>query len=183
LHCANHETSPENISLIMLTLLITNNLALLGQARQVLLNLTAQEYALAPTGFHSSLGQHMRHILDHYRAILNAGATGIVNYELRERNTPVESDIGEALKAIHDICSRLHSIADGPILLQLETSAGFADGQTMASSVERELIFAFSHCVHHFAIMGIFLRAIGKPAPADFGVAPATLAYHESLAR
>jgi uncharacterized damage-inducible protein DinB len=162
----------------MHTTLIASNIALLGQAREVVASLTVSQYAQAPQGFHSSIGQHIRHILDHYRSFLNA-QDDVVDYEKRERNTPVETDPAQALQHIAQVSQQLHQIKARPLHLQIEACHAAATVTLAASSTERELMFVLSHTVHHFAIVGIYLRVLGVKAPADFGVAPSTISYRQ----
>jgi uncharacterized damage-inducible protein DinB len=163
---------------IMFSSLISSNIALLGQAREVVASLSAPQYAQAPQGFHSSIGQHIRHILDHYRSLLNAQGD-VVDYEKRDRNTPVESDPAQALAHIAQVSQQLYQLKARALRLQIEACNTHAQTTTAASSTERELMFVMSHTVHHFAIVGIYLRVLGVNAPADFGVAPSTLSFRE----
>jgi uncharacterized damage-inducible protein DinB len=163
---------------IMFSSLISSNIALLGQAREVVASLSAPQYAQAPQGFHSSIGQHIRHILDHYRSLLNAQGD-VVDYEKRERNTPVENDPVQALAHIAQVSQQLYQLKARALRLQIEACHTHAQTTTAASSTERELMFLLSHTVHHFAIVGIYLRVLGVNAPADFGVAPSTLSFRE----
>ena len=48
------------------------------------------------------------------------------------------------------------------------------------SSLLRELQFALSHTVHHYAIIARQLRERGAEPGADFGVAPSTLAARDA---
>jgi uncharacterized damage-inducible protein DinB len=162
----------------MHTSLIASNIALLGQARDVVASLSAQQFAQAPQGFHSSIGQHIRHILDHYRSLLNAQGD-LVDYEKRERNTPVENDPSQALLHIAQVSQQLHQLSARPLRLQIEACLAGARVSQAISSTERELMFVLSHTVHHFAIVGIYLRVLGVNAPADFGVAPSTLSFRQ----
>jgi uncharacterized damage-inducible protein DinB len=167
----------------MFNSLIASNIALLGQARDVVASLNVQQFSQAPHGFHSSIGQHIRHILDHYRSLLNAQGD-VVDYEKRERNTPVENDPAQALAHIAQVSQQLYQLKARALRLQIEACHADAQVTLAASSTERELMFVLSHTVHHFAIVGIYLRVLGVNAPADLGVAPSTLSFrqHTTLA-
>jgi uncharacterized damage-inducible protein DinB len=161
---------------IMFTSLIASNITLLGQAREAVAALHREQYAQAPQGFHSSIGQHIRHILDHYQSLLHTQGD-IVDYERRERNTPVESDPMAALAQITQVSNQLFQLPARRLHLQIEACHADAQNTTAQTSTERELMFVLSHTVHHFAIIGIYLRVLGISAPADFGVAPSTLRF------
>ena len=51
------------------------------------------------------------------------------------------------------------------------------------STLDRELRFIQSHTIHHFALIGWMLRALGVRIPEDFGLAPSTRSYWASLGR
>lgn len=162
----------------MFTSLIASNISLLGQARQAVASLSEPQYANAPEGFHSSVGQHIRHILDHYRSLLNPQGD-LVDYEKRERNTAVQTDPAAALIHISQVSQQLFELPARRLRLQIEGCHAQACVRTAETSTERELMFVLSHTVHHFAIIGIYLRVLGIAAPADFGVAPSTLRFQE----
>jgi uncharacterized damage-inducible protein DinB len=166
----------------MFTSLIASNISLLGQARHAVASLSAAQYANAPEGFHSSIGQHIRHILDHYRSLLNAQGD-LVDYEKRERNTEVQTDPATALIHISQVSQQLFELPARRLRLQIEGCHADARMLTAETSTERELMFVLSHTVHHFAIIGIYLRVLGVAAPADFGVAPSTLRFQQQQAR
>ena len=52
----------------------------------------------------------------------------------------------------------------------------------LPSSLARELQFLQSHAIHHQAVIAAAAQAAGWALPADFGMAPATLAQERSLA-
>lgn len=165
----------------MFTSLIASNISLLGQARHAVASLSKAQYAQAPDGFHSSVGQHIRHILDHYRSLLNTQGN-LVDYEQRERNTAVQNDPAAALIHISQISQQLFELPARRLRLAVEGCHADARMLTAETSTERELMFVLSHTVHHFAIIGIYLRVLRVTAPADFGVAPSTLRFQQQQA-
>ncbi len=133
-----------------------------------------------------TIGQHVRHSLDHFRAALAGAEGGCVEYDRRERETAIERDPAAALAEIGRLRERLAGIggaeARSDVVIRVMVSA---DG-TMAelgSSVGRELAFASHHAVHHHAMMGAMARSLGIEPPAGFGKAPATLGHERSLGR
>jgi hypothetical protein len=60
------------------------------------------------------------------------------------------------------------------------TDTGLADPFLM-SSVGRELQTLSSHTIHHFALIGMTLLAHGVAVDPDFGMAPSTLRYKQSM--
>lgn len=47
----------------------------------------------------------------------------------------------------------------------------------LQSTLSRELVFASSHTVHHFALISVIARLQSVEVTSAFGVAPATASY------
>ena len=81
-----------------------------------------------------------------------------------------------AQEVIQSIQEKLLSIdTETKIFLQ----SSLSDSDNIATSMQRELVYNYEHCLHHLAIIRIGLSVI-QPSlilPNHFGVAPSTLAY------
>lgn len=158
-------------------MLIQANHALLEQAATLINELDDAGYVQSMQAFASgSIGQHLRHVLDHYRA-LYAREDGLIDYDYRRRDNPVESSKTLALAEIERILAILPTLIDQPVRVRSEISPHAQQVDEMDSSLKRELLFVTSHAVHHFALIALLLRLQGMAVPADFGVAPATLSH------
>jgi uncharacterized damage-inducible protein DinB len=157
---------------------------LLRQLFDLIETLTDEEYTRKPVGVvESSIGGHVRHNLDHIRALLRGLPTGQVCYDLRDRGTDVECDRGAALDAIIHLECELFALRwdDVPQLVTL--SALVAPDMPPAptrTSAERELAFVVSHTIHHNALIRVMVKLLGADVPAGFGYAPSTLAHNRS---
>lgn len=61
----------------------------------------------------ATIGKHLRHILDHYRLLLDvleADARGVLNYDKRVRLTSIETSRAEAAEAIRSLQRRLKAL-------------------------------------------------------------------------
>lgn len=164
----------------MLQPIIDANLVLLEQALEVLGGLQDAEYTAIPCPWHeSSIGQHLRHILDHYRAVITAEATGQVDYNRRWRDSPMEHSVMAAGEHIRAVMAHLADMSSRNLNIRSEIDAESGFCADLPSSIEREFLFAASHAIHHFALVAILLRALGKPVPAGLGVAPTTLLWRK----
>jgi uncharacterized damage-inducible protein DinB len=128
--------------------------------------------------FSSSMGEHLRHCVEHYEEFLQATHEGrCLDYEARPRDLSVESDRNVALDRISRIRRALKEQSfippEGYSLRVLDTGA---DTPSL-SSTERELQYLLSHTVHHFAMIAVIARSHGLAVPADFGIAPSTLKF------
>ena len=133
-----------------------------------------------PDMLDACIGQHLRHGLDHVRAILSGLGEGVIDYDHRERGVPVETDAGAARAAIGETLERLAELDEAAIARPVSvrvmlTSSG--DTTDLPTTVGRELAFAAHHQTHHHAMMATIARSHGADVPRGFGMAPSTLNF------
>lgn len=152
---------------------------LLGQCRDLVGALPDASF-VAPSARlgGGTIGQHLRHTLDHYHAIV--GAKGLIDYDHRERDVPMETDRAEALRVIDAMCARLHAIGEGsdalPVAVRVMISGDGSELQ-LSSTLGRELAFATHHAVHHQAMMRSIAIELGVAVAPHFGRAPSTIHF------
>lgn len=153
----------------------------LGQVHDLLQSLTQEQFVMNPVGVvQSAIGSHARHCLDHVDAFLSAMTTGHLDFDHRERGTPVETDRLAAIAEVQRLIDGLNALDAETLERPLSMSAQVAeDGQplTMSTSGLRELTYLLSHTIHHNALVGVMARTLGVQTPARFGYAPATLSF------
>lgn len=135
--------------------------------------------------FQSSVGCHVRHVLDHYDMFFAGQATGLINYDARLRDKQIEVNRQHAISIIQDIIAKFDDmdIVDRPVdvVMDIQRESG-TEPQLQASSVGRELAFLHSHTAHHFAMLALIFRAQGLEIDMDdFGFAPATIRHQRAL--
>ena len=144
----------------------------------IAMSIDAVTYAARPIGHVSgSIGEHIRHCLDHIGALVAATPSQPLSYDRRERGTAIERDAGEALRAIMRLKSAVDRWAerdvDEPIcVVSMLTAAG--ELVTGWSTLGRELAFVNSHTIHHEAMIAVLLSLAGHDVPDRLGLAPAT---------
>lgn len=140
-------------------------------------------YQLKPVGlFSSSVGEHLRHCLDHIDALLRAIDSNRICYDNRRRGTNVETSRSAALSTIDDLRARARSLSNPDLNRSLILTALLSkSGPTLdvETSLGRELLFVVSHTTHHNAIIGAMAKTLGASIPDDFGVAASTSAFRE----
>jgi uncharacterized damage-inducible protein DinB len=140
------------------------------------------DYRARPEGGVSgSVGAHVRHCLDHVRAVLDAAKGGLLSYDCRERDTAVEDDRTLGIVALRQHSGRLDALADCPAdqPMRLEAQVDCSgDAVEVTSSLGRELVFVLQHTIHHQAIVALLLAARGIAIPPRFGYAPSTIRRH-----
>lgn len=132
----------------------------------------------------SSIGQHLRHILELYQCLLDGSLTNEVTYDNRKRNLNLESDPAFALSTIEEISEKIFNLnSDRCLSLIGSFSASSEKKLTIQTSLYRELAYNLEHSIHHQALIKIGLSALGLShlVDEDFGVAPATIKFKNSL--
>jgi uncharacterized damage-inducible protein DinB len=128
-----------------------------------------------------SIGEHVRHCLDHVSALTAADPAVPLSYDHRQRGTTIETEPLEAVRQIRLLKTALAAWAsqplDEPILVTSMVSPS-GDSVTGWSTLARELAFVVSHTIHHHAIIGILLVVHGQAVPDRFGHSPSTPRRH-----
>jgi uncharacterized damage-inducible protein DinB len=124
-----------------------------------------------------SIGEHVRHCLDHIAALVAARPSRPLTYDRRDRGSAVETDPAEALRLIIRLKAAVDRwdtrSMDDPIRV---TSLVTTDGGAVSgwSTLGRELAFVNSHTIHHQALIAILLALHGAAVPDRLGYAPST---------
>lgn len=165
------------------TPVIVANLHCLEQAIELLERLPASAFARIDSRHAKTAGPHLRHVLDHYSSFLSGLPKFRVDYDARERDLRLETEIPFAVDRLREIAGGLllvdRELFEMPIEIRLE-AGGAEEEQWSRSTVRRELQFLLSHTVHHFALIAMVLERHGIAVPDDFGVAPSTLKHWQS---
>jgi len=130
-----------------------------------------------------TIGKHIRHAVDHYNLLLKAvteGKEDFLSYDVRSRNTPIETSISEARETLSDLVNRLKVIVptiplDKPVTLHAVTPFP----AVMGTSFGRELWFASLHAIHHWSMIRVIAAEQGVVSDESFGVAPSTLEHRK----
>ena len=164
--------------------------AVLAQKELLLASLSALEYVTPCALAGASIGQHMRHSLDHLAKATDAAprpgdaAPALIDYDRRERATAIERDLGAARALVArlraDVGALPPAALDAPVnarfMLLREEGGADAHG-VLGSTLRRELAFATHHAIHHNATIALIAKQRGLALPASFGVAPSTAAH------
>jgi len=152
----------------------------LQKTAEVVQSLDTAAYTTASDAFHGgSVGAHVRHCLDHLRAVLAGIESGTVDYDDRRRATPVEVDPAVAVNEFNQLRRQLvanRQAKDQPLKVRMMVAVD-QPGVQSVSTLGRELAFVLSHTIHHGAMIAAMITARGGSVPQDFGFAPSTLAH------
>ena len=144
--------------------------------------------------YSNSVGPHLRHVIEHYEALLLAHRINraeahsfFVDYDARPRDQSLEQDSHAARLRLRDLqtvlqslrCNRSTTLDQVVTVRSLIGNAGQIE-LTTHSTLARELVFLASHTVHHFALLECLAKSRGKSFGVNFGRAPATVAHDRS---
>lgn len=128
----------------------------------------------------ASVGEHVRHCIDHFAVLLDGLEAGGVDYDRRRRGWAGETDHALAADTLDAIAARIAAldpaILERPLTVQVTVEPG-RPAATLTSTVARELCFCQSHLIHHNALISKLAAGLGRELPGDFGYAPCTLAH------
>ncbi len=132
----------------------------------------------------SSIGQHIRHIYEFYDCLVHGAATGVVNYDKRERNLQIQSETTYCNYAFQELLPAIENL-DIQQEVKIEQGVDLSDqlsGETIQSSTGRELMYALEHAIHHLAIikMGLRIHFPDFQVDENLGVAPSTIEYRKA---
>lgn len=152
----------------------------LKNIKQLITQLSDNEYSTSINCLSgSSIGQHIRHILEFYICLLDGIPIGIINYDNRKRNLRLENDTLYSRITIDDICVKLalfdQEIKD--IFLQANYDIDKIENKMLETSVSREMSYCLEHSIHHQALIKIGLSELNPQLSIDknFGIAPSTI--------
>jgi len=136
--------------------------------------------------YNASIGQHYRHVLDHFQCLIRGLRSREINYDARERNARIESEVTYASILTCDVLRSLKGWDEKTLNSQckVQTSVSYSSTPTgtVDSNVARELSYCVAHAIHHYAIMRLICTELGINVPAEFGYAPSTFKHISSLA-
>jgi len=130
--------------------------------------------SIAP--YYSSIGGHMRHILDVFDCIFDGLETESVNLINRKRNELAENFTKYGISYFESTIKRLKSLENTNFDNIIEVTDDLGLGIISANyTVSGILIQAHSHAIHHFASVGYVISQLGIQLPDDdFGFNPTT---------
>ncbi|MDO9274550.1 MAG: DinB family protein [Lutibacter sp.] len=149
----------------------------LNRGIQLLNCISDDEYSntsIAP--YYSSIGGHMRHILDVFDCIFDGLESKNINLMKRKRNELAENHTQYGITYFEDVIRRLKLIEskdfDKIVTVTDDLGLGIVSSNYTLGGI---LIQAHSHAIHHFASVGYVISQLEIALPdADFGFNPTT---------
>lgn len=159
-----------------MNVIIQSTLKTLQKSQVLLDNLSnAQLCDASVSPYYSSIGTHIRHILDFYDCIFNMNTEDKVDLTARSRNKDVESDCGCAQDYLNLIIGRLSTTTidiNEAVIVVDDLGLGIIEIPYTYGSL---LAQANSHTIHHYAIINYIFDRLGIVVnDAEIGYNPTT---------
>jgi len=145
--------------------------------RELIETIPEHTFRAAPSDSSGSVGEHVRHCLDHVRALTAAVDADEFSYDSRLRGTPVETIPAAAIEEINRLNYALDGLTDEALSRSLFLRTLVCRGTNAISvrtTLEREAAFVVQHTIHHCATMAVLLEGMRVSVPRHLGYAPST---------
>jgi hypothetical protein len=155
-----------------------------GQLTHSLDQLTTAQYVQpAELLSRSSIGQHVRHIIELFTCLDEGYASGTVNYEKRRRDRRIETDKAFAVALLGRVAAGLYK-ENKQLLLEAAWNEEADELLTLDTNYYREIAYNLEHTIHHMALIKVGIGEVsGMETPGTFGVASSTLKYKKACAQ
>jgi hypothetical protein len=156
--------------------------AVLNQGLDLLIQLDNNRYSLvARPPFRASVGQHYRHIVEHFQAAIWGRECAEINYDARRRNPRIENEVSYACVVTCEVLRALNRMTGEDMSEPCEVVFTFGYGSSAPSRLQsnfgREVADCTAHAIHHYAIIRLICAELNVAIPDEFGYAPATLKH------
>lgn len=153
----------------------------LGDLRDLLYQLSDKDYTL-PINYlgNSSVGGHVRHIIELFQCLLDSYENGLLNYDNRKRDKQIESEPLFAIEMINRIIKSIEKENKNLSLEQIISN----DCIFIETNYFREVVYNLEHCIHHQALIKVAAYQLENiNVKENFGVAPSTIEYRKQCAQ
>jgi uncharacterized damage-inducible protein DinB len=126
--------------------------------------------------YYSSIGGHIRHILDVFDCFFEGFQTGDINLINRKRNQLAENFTENGIIYFEEIIQKLQQLNNVDFNKIVAVTDDLGSGVvTVNYTLGGIIIQAHSHAIHHFASIGYIISQLGIQLPDnDFGFNPTT---------
>tara|TARA_R110000796_G_scaffold183498_2_gene300019 strand:- start:97992 stop:98498 length:507 start_codon:yes stop_codon:yes gene_type:complete len=152
----------------------------LNQLNDLIHKLSDEQFSKPITALKgSSIGSHVRHVIEFFDCLCDALETGELNYDLRKRDLDMEKSTVKCIETISRISKNLNQFdSDFPLKLNADYSIlNKSEQVTLDTTFYRELLYNVEHTVHHLAIIRIGVASVSPLIELEehLGVAASTL--------
>ncbi len=133
---------------------------------------TYQNKTVGP--YFSSIGSHLRHVLDFFDCIINGLDSNNIDLTARKRDEIISTDKEAAKAHIYKLQETIHSFSATNTDYLLHVTDNLGEGKvTVNYTLESILAHANSHAIHHYAVIGYILSFLNVELKlSSFGYNP-----------
>lgn len=161
-----------------------STLFMLGQLNDLLTTMSSEEYSKPISICNgSTVGMHVRHILELYQCLLTNYQSGVIDYEKRPRNQQMECNKDFTSTIIYDVVKNVECLQQDALLYVIDTSDNTGTKPYLIqSTLYRELMYNEEHCIHHMALIAMCVRSEFShiTLSRDFGKAYSTIRHEKN---
>ncbi len=164
-------------------LLVGGCMNCIEQCDQILSIVSQENYCDESKGS-SSMGAHIRHILDRFHCFFAGLGDASIDYDARKRDREIEQNLEAATFALASVARKIEQMRTSVTSIELisvrESVLPSSPAVEIPSTVERELMGLITHSIHHLAIIALQAKSFGYQIDSDFGKAPSTIVYERA---
>lgn len=128
----------------------------------------------------ASIGGHTRHIIEMFQCLIYQFDSGIINYDLRNRDFAIETQPEIAVACIEGILKNMNK-SNKDLILQTTIEGSPIN---IPTNYFRELYYNLDHCIHHQALIKVAIFSSNCfEVDSNFGVAKSTIEYRKQCAQ
>lgn len=131
----------------------------------------------------SSIGMHVRHILEFYICFLDNIENNEICYDSRKRQLVFEVDTKSTIDKFSEIVNRIEQLENNKqLIITSNTTTEEGPNTEIKTSISRELLYTLDHTIHHMALIKIAAK-VNFPkiqVSSEFGVAPSTIRFQKT---
>ena len=165
--------------------LLHTNTNILTQLSAILENIPNAAYANQPNAQTSSIGMHIRHIIEFYQELLKTlegFSDNHLCYDNRQRDLTLEANKQAAIDALETIKATLSTMKQTDTAIKMSViTAPIQPMSTITTTLHRELYHLIDHTTHHMAIIKMIAQDQNIILDQNFGVASATLSQQAKI--
>jgi uncharacterized damage-inducible protein DinB len=126
--------------------------------------------------YNSSIGTHIRHIMDMFDCIFEGLVSGEIDLTARKRNKEAEEILSSGKDYILTTIAKVSELDKQELCRIIYVTDDLGSGKIRAEyTLSGILIQAHSHATHHYASIGYIIHQLGINLPDDtFGFNPTT---------
>jgi hypothetical protein len=145
----------------------------LVQGLSLLFKLSDRTYSQSTEApYQASIGGQYRQILEHFQCVIRSLRSGEINYEAREHNSRLETDVTYATIAICDVLRAVKNFDHTVLNRASKVLNTLPHGESRRSFVEttvgRELTYCNGRAIHHYAKVRSICGQLRIEVPAEF---------------